>query len=66
MTLDAEPVLDTRGQWVDLGYLGIMHRCDECARAARYVRVTGLGIGTQRDYRCQAHLLLKGSEGGKE
>ena len=39
------------GRWHDLGYLGIMHKCEACPMAARFVL---RGEARRRDrFRCQ-------------
>ncbi len=37
------------GLWHDLGYAGIMHKCESCSNAARY----GLRDGKRERYKCK-------------
>lgn len=36
------------GGWQDLGYLGIMHKCDFCSYSSRYVRLVPEGRSRHR------------------
>lgn len=48
------------GRWRDLGYLGIMHKCESCSNAARFGKSEGRlerhgrPVGKRERYRCAA------------